>query len=98
MASQKLLDSFSAERQPVGEGIIRRANQGLRDHGPVYEALGVLPTDLKQRMKEHGELAEATEAGRQRRAKLQKAIKYTEHEFGGIGQEMNQWYDSDAIY
>ena len=98
IASPRLLDSFSAERQPVGEGVIRRANQGLRDHGPVYEALGVLPTDLKQRMKEHGELSEATPAGRERRAKLQQAIKYTEHEFGGIGQEMNQWYDSNAIY
>ena len=98
LANPSLLDTFSLERQPIGEGVIRRANQGLRDHGPVFEALGVLPEDLEERKKQHGELSAPTEAGRKRRKDLQDAIKYTEHEFGGIGQEMNQWYDSDAIY
>ena len=45
LAKPTLLDSFSLERQPVGEGVIRRANQGLRDHIPVFEALGVTATD-----------------------------------------------------
>lgn len=84
LAEPKLLDSFSLERQPVGEGVIRRANQGLRDHIPVFEALGVLPLTLEERMKQHGELAAPTEAGKIRRKKLQDAIKYTEHEFGGV--------------
>lgn len=97
-ADHSLLDSFSLERQPIGEGVIRRANQGLRDHGPVFEALGVLPLDLEERKRQHGELAASTEAGRERRKKLREAIAYTEHEFGGIGQEMNYWYESDAIY
>jgi 2-polyprenyl-6-methoxyphenol hydroxylase-like FAD-dependent oxidoreductase len=98
LADPGLLDTFSLERQPIGEGIIRRANQGLRDHGPVYEALGVLPENIEERKKQHGELAAPTKAGRERRRRLQEAIKYTEHEFGGIGQEMNQWYESAAIY
>lgn len=98
VADPKILDSFSAERQPIGEGVIRRANQGLRDHGPVYEALGVMPEDLEERKRQHNELSASTEAGRQRRKRLMDAIKYTEHEFGGVGQEMNQWYESDAIY
>lgn len=97
-ADPSILDSFSLERQPIGEGVIRRANQGLRDHGPVYEALGVLPENKEERMKQHGELAAPTKAGRERRERLRKAIKYTEHEFGGIGQEMNQSYESAAIY
>ena len=33
-AGPKLLDSFNAERQPVGVDVITRANQGLRDHFP----------------------------------------------------------------
>ena len=98
LANPSLLDSFSTERQPIGEGVIRRANQGFRDHGPVFEALGVLPTDLAERKAQHNELSAPTEAGRQRRKRLQDAVKYTEHEFGGIGQEMNQWYSSSAIY
>lgn len=98
LAGPPLLDSFSLERQPIGEGVIRRANQGLRDHLPVYEALGVLPTDITERTRQFAELSAPTEAGRERRAKLNDAIKYTEHEFGGIGIEMNQRYDSSAVY
>lgn len=98
LAKPALLDSFSLERQPIGEGVIRRANQGLRDHMPVYQALGVLPLTVEERMKEHGELSAPTEAGRERRKRLREAIAYTEHEFAGIGQEMNYWYESDAIY
>lgn len=98
LAEPTLLDSFNLERQPIGEGVIRRANQGLRDHAPVFEALGVLSLDIKERMQQHGELAEPTEAGAKRRRQFRDAIAYTEHEFGGIGQEMNYWYESNAIY
>ncbi|KAK3053431.1 hypothetical protein LTR09_005600 [Extremus antarcticus] len=98
LADAKLLDSFSAERQPIGEGVIRRANQGLRDHGPVYEALGVMSEDLEERKRQHGELSAPTKAGRKRRKELLEAVQYTEHEFGAVGQEMNQWYSSGAIY
>ena len=98
LAKPSLLETFSEERQPIGEGVIRRANQGLRDHAPVFEALGVLPNDIEERKRQHSELSASTEAGRRRRKDLQDAVKYSEHEFGGIGQEMNQWYDSAGIY
>lgn len=97
-AAPALLDTFSAERQPIGEGIIRRANQGLRDHGPVFDALGLLPADKSERRRQHAELAAPTPAGQQRRQRLRAAVQYTEHEFGGLGQEMNQRYESSAIY
>lgn len=44
LADPSLLDSYSLERQPIGAGVIQRANQGLRDHVAVWEALGVLPS------------------------------------------------------
>lgn len=97
LASPALLNSFSAERQPIGAGVIQRANQGLRDHVHVWDALGALPADIAERKKLHAELSAPTEAGRQRRKKLQDAVKYTEHEFGGIGVEMNQRYESGAL-
>jgi len=97
-ANSSLLSSYTTERQPIGAGIIARANQGLRDHVPVYEALGVLPRDVEDRKAQFAELSAATEAGRQRRKKLADAVKYTEHEFGGIGIEMNQAYESNAIH
>lgn len=98
LADPTLLDSFSLERQPIGAGVIQRANQGLRDHGAVWEALGVLPEDIEERKKQHAELSAPTEAGRQRRERLRDAVKYTEHEFGGVGIEMNQRYESAAVY
>lgn len=98
LADASLLQSFSKERQPVGAGIIKRANQGLRDHVPVWEALGAMPEDVEERRKQHAELSATTDVGRTRRKRLQEAVAYTAHEFGGIGIEMNQRYDSGAIY
>lgn len=97
-ANRSLLDSYNSERQPVGEGVITRANQGIRDHIPVWEALGMMSPDLEQRKKDFGQLSEATAEGTARRAALQTAIEGTAHEFHGLGIEMNQRYESTAIY
>ena len=93
-----LLDSFNLERQPVGATIVTRANDGLRDHVPVWEALGMLDPSLKVRQKHFAELSEATPEGVARRQRLQKAVNNTAHEFHGVGVEMNQRYTSPAIY
>lgn len=97
-AKPSLLDSYSLERQPVGQSIITRANQGLRDHVPVWEALGMLDPSLATRKKEFAELGEATPAGLERRKNFQTAIKATAHEFHGLGIEMNQRYESAAVH
>jgi hypothetical protein len=97
-ASPSLLDSYSLERQPVGASVITRANQGLRDHVPVWEALGMMNPSLEVRKKDFGQLSEATPEGVARRTKLQAAIKGTAHEFHGVGVEMNQRYISEAVY
>ncbi|KAL2352871.1 FAD binding domain-containing protein [Cryomyces antarcticus] len=98
LAEPALLDSYSAERQPVGHGVITRANQGLRDHAPVWEALGMMDPSLEVRKQQFAELASASEQGVARRARLQAAIEGTAHEFHGLGIEMNQRYDSNAVY
>ncbi|KAK4560871.1 hypothetical protein LTR86_005451 [Recurvomyces mirabilis] len=98
LASPKLLYSYSGERQPIGEGIIRRANQGLRDHAGVWDALGMMDPDVAVRKKQFDELSEASEGGKKRRQRLREQIDYTSHEFGGIGVEMNQRYESGAVY
>ena len=98
LAGPSLLDSYSDERQPVGQGVITRANQGIRDHIPVWKALGVAEPTLEARMKIFTELDQATPEGAARRAALQKAVEGTAHEFHGLGIEMNQRYQSHAIY
>ncbi len=97
-AGPSILDSYSAERQPVGHGVITRANQGLRDHAPVWEAFGMLEPSLEKTKKSFTELSEATEAGVARRKRLQDAIQLTSHEFHGLGIEMNQRYESKAVF
>ncbi|CAG8983068.1 hypothetical protein HYALB_00006096 [Hymenoscyphus albidus] len=97
-ADSSILKTFSHERQPVGESIVTRANQGLRDHIPVWEALGMMDPSLEVRKKEFAELSAATPEGVARRQKLQNAVNNTSHEFHGVGVEMNQRYVSKAVY
>lgn len=96
-AGPKLLETYSKERQPVGVGVITRANQGIRDHVPVWQAMGLMEETPEQRMKVFKLLESATPEGRKRREVLNAAIEGTSHEFHGIGVEMNHRYDSGAV-
>ncbi|KIH94522.1 2,4-dichlorophenol 6-monooxygenase [Sporothrix brasiliensis 5110] len=98
LAGPQLLDTYSVERQPVGKGIITRANQGFRDHYNVWEALGALPRTVKDRRAVLDELEAPTPAGQARRNTLRQAIHHTTHEFNGLGIEMNQHYSGQGIY
>lgn len=92
-ASPSLLSSYSVERQPVGLGVVSRANQGLRDHVAVWEALGMTEPDLAARTAAYRELDAKTAGGRARREALRRAIRGTETEFHAVGREMGQRYD-----
>ena len=41
-AAPSLLDSYDAERAPIGKQIVLRANQSIEEFGPIFEALGLL--------------------------------------------------------
>ena len=98
-ASPSLLDSYTAERQPVGRGIIRRANDSFRNHSAIWNALGIMSPDVKERKASLAELlAGSTRAGRERRTKFRDGIEYSAHEFHALGIEMNQHYVSEAIF
>lgn len=38
--SAVLLDSYDAERAPIGRRIVERANKSVADFRPIFEALG----------------------------------------------------------
>ncbi|OIW27059.1 hypothetical protein CONLIGDRAFT_635271 [Coniochaeta ligniaria NRRL 30616] len=97
-ASPKILDTYSIERQPVGVGIITRANQGLRDHIPWMKAIGMTEPDVEKRKAVLAEFEDKGEVGRRRRQEFQQGIENTGTEFHGLGIEMNQQYRSDAVY
>lgn len=101
-ADPSLLDSYSTERQPVGKAIITRANDGFREHFNVWSALGMMDPgpvlrSVPERVEAFSELSADSDAGRRRRQALSEAIAQTEHEFHGLGIEMNQHYRSDAV-
>lgn len=98
LAGPKLLETYSIERQPVGVDIITRANQGLRDHLPWMEAIGMTEPDVEKRKAVLAEFEDKGRVGRKRRHLFHKGIENTATEFHGVGIEMNQQYRSSAVY
>lgn len=98
LAPSSLLETYSMERQPVGESIVTQANQAFRDHLRAWDALGMLGADVSERRRMHGELSEVSPQGKKRRGALREAIQGTAHEFHGLGIEMGQHYSGAAIY
>jgi 2-polyprenyl-6-methoxyphenol hydroxylase-like FAD-dependent oxidoreductase len=97
-ANPTILETYSQERQPVGVSVITRANQGLRDHMPWIETIGMNEPDVKVRQKILSEFDDSGPEGRARREAFQKGIENTATEFHGLGVEMNQRYASSAVY
>ena len=97
-AGHDLLQTYTAERQPVGVSVVTRANQGMRDHTPIWDALGVALPTIEERMKTFNTLRQPTAEGRARRQALKNAVRATAHEVLALGIEMNQRYNSRAIF
>ncbi|KAL9079888.1 MAG: hypothetical protein Q9157_001290 [Trypethelium eluteriae] len=97
-ADPSLLESYNAERQPVGKRIVRIANDTLRNHNAFYQALGITLSTIEERLSALQELEQDSPAGAERRAKLKNAYQALEAETEGLGAEMNQKYVSSAVY
>lgn len=65
---------------------------------PIWDALGMTKGTHEERKEAFAELSEASPKGAARRAQLQAGVAGTEHEFHAVGIEMNQRYESSAIY
>jgi 2,4-dichlorophenol 6-monooxygenase len=97
-AGEALLDSFDAERAPVGRQIVLRANKSIEEFGPIFSALGVLGTNDPDLMRAHieGRRDNTPDAARQR-AELRKALELKDYEFNAHGVELGQRYASTAV-
>ncbi len=95
-AGDKLLDSYTLERAPVGAQIVDRANQSRKDYGPLNQcfrdasAADPVAAGLKK-------LADPGPEGVERRAAMAKALHLKNYEFNAEGVELNQRCVSDAI-
>lgn len=100
IAGPALLDSYDAERSPVARQIVKQAFSNLDKLPPMFAALGLPPAPSEADMEAAvASLREPTEAAAVRRGQLRKAIDETIIIFGGgHGVEMNQRYESAAIF
>jgi len=97
-AGPSLLDSYDAERAPIGRQIVQRANRSIEEFGPIFGALGLLDTTDQDRMRANIEARKLdTPEGAEQRRGLREAIELKNYEFNAHGVEMNHRYRSDAI-
>jgi 2,4-dichlorophenol 6-monooxygenase len=97
-AAPSLLETYSAERQPVGKQIVTRANKSIGDFPPIFEAVGlVASTDPAEARKAIAARKAPTAEGKARRKKLYEAIANKSYEFNCHGVELNQRYGSTAV-
>ena len=97
-ARSTILDTYNNERQPIGKYVVNRANSSFRNQLALWSALGFLEPSIGRRKEILEELKADSEAGRARRAAFQKALKDLQYEHHALGGEMNQRYESSAIY
>ncbi|KUM88176.1 MULTISPECIES: FAD-dependent oxidoreductase [Streptomyces] len=97
-ASPKLLDTYTAERAPVGKQVVTRANRSIGETAPIFEALdGLSPQTPEQLWANIAARKDAGEAAEKQRARLREAIAFKVYEFNAHGVDLNQRYVSDAV-
>ncbi|KAL1865012.1 hypothetical protein Daus18300_007359 [Diaporthe australafricana] len=98
LAGPGLLETYNAERQPVGAQLVRESNLCLTKHLAVWSALGMRAETLQERQRLHGLLTEATPEGETQRRRLHEALEGKMGEGKSLGLCMNQWCESSAVY
>jgi len=96
-AGPALLETYTAERAPIGRQVVERANLSRDQFGPLFEALGVIGGDEEGITKALRDAAEPTAEGRKKRAAIHEAVELKHYEFNAHGVEHNQRYTSTAV-
>ena len=95
-ADEALLDSYDAERQPVGRQVVDRANQSVDEMVGWFAALGLQPDMTPDEAQ--ARLAELYGPdGESQRAELLAALDVTNAQFNAHGVELGQRYRSPAV-
>lgn len=95
-AAPSLLNTYTAERAPVGEQTVARANQSRVDYGPINEAFRTTG-QADPVAAGLAKLRDPSPAGAEVRASLQDALELKNYEFNAQGTELNQRYRSTAV-
>ena len=97
-AGEGLLESYDAERAPIGKQIVLRANKSIEEFGPIFDALGLLGESDPEVMQRHiAARADNTPEAAEQRTKLRKALELKNYEFNAHGVELGHRYASSAV-
>ena len=97
-AGRALLDTYTTERQPVGQQVVDRAMNSVRNMLPISEALGFRHgQSAEDGWKELNELWSGTPQAQHRRERLDAAIRLQHYQFNAHGVELGQRYASSAV-
>ena len=97
-AAPTLLETYNTERIPIAKQIVTRANQSIREFGPIFDAIGFLSTeDPDEKLANMEKRKENTAAAAAQREALRKAILFKRYEFDAHGVDLNHRYDSPAV-
>ncbi|KOC14585.1 hypothetical protein AFLA70_831g000181 [Aspergillus flavus AF70] len=89
VADPRLLDTLTLERKPVGDGIVRRANDGMEAHRRLWALIGL---DRDSRQQALATMVEDSAEGRQLRVEWSEAMEAMDAEVQALGIQMNQSY------
>jgi 2,4-dichlorophenol 6-monooxygenase len=95
-AHESLLDSYDAERQPVGRQVVDRANRSAAEMAPFLIALGFQPGQTESEAVASLDRLLGPDGEEQRRA-LFDALDLMNGQFNAHGVEMGQRYVSGAV-
>lgn len=97
-AGAPLLETYDAERRPVGKHIVGRAMAGWHQNPDVVRSLGIDPNAAPaERQRQFEILFEESDAGEARRAAFETARNSKTWSYHAHGTEMNQIYASSAV-
>ncbi|MEU0600002.1 FAD-dependent monooxygenase [Streptomyces sp. NPDC006393] len=97
-AGDRLLDSYHAERHPVGRQVIDRALKSVGLVARIPSVLGVRSGQTDEEGKAAlAEFFSPGEEGRKRRRRLEEVLEENNHHFNAHGVELGQRYRSGAV-
>ncbi|HEX3790526.1 MAG TPA: FAD-dependent monooxygenase [Pseudonocardiaceae bacterium] len=97
-AGPELLDTYTAERAPVGKQVVDRANLSRDQFLPIFQALGIDGGSDEEGIVAGLAACRAEDAsGAKRRRALEEAITLKNYEFNAHGVETNLRYASTAV-
>jgi 2,4-dichlorophenol 6-monooxygenase len=97
-ADENLLNSYNAERQPVGRQVIDRAIKSQRDMIPWAEAIGLKEGQTKdEAWRVIDDIFGPSDASAARRQQIARSIELMNWQFNAHGVELGQRYSSNAV-